>query len=259
MDGITAAAAVAGVIVAVLLGLRAIRLASRTVDRSALDYAATRADLATHWRVSMNERMADVKANLHVYWKEDPSLLLAADPNSERARELLEDRKVAEAEVHRSIYLLDSAAVRLKETLPSVQVRSGIGDDATDIGAEGQERAAAIADFYTCSAMALYFTLVPEKPVFTDPKVDPDAFRREFIQQLQQGGDSSVHRSIIDEIDSWLMLQLRGEAGDQRTPEIIAINFIERFLDQNLADAVGNVVDGVLIACRARVELVSAN
>lgn len=258
-DGITALSAVVGVIVAVYLGLRAIRLASRTVDRSALDYAATRADLATHWRITMSERMADFKAALHVFWKEDPQLLLRVDPGSERAMELLADRKLAEVEAHKCIYLLDSGAARLKEALPSVQVEMTAEGKTVQVGGAGQERAAALAEIYARSAMPLYFALVPEESSFTDPKVDPESFSGEFVDYLRRSDDGASIEAVIAEADSWLKLQLKGDPDSQRTAEIISINFIEHFMEKQLTEAVREIVDDVLQSCRARTGLVSAS
>ncbi|MGP4032865.1 hypothetical protein [Pseudarthrobacter sp. 1C304] len=258
---VTALAAVAGVFIATLLGRKAVAVAAETVERASLDYAAGRADLITQARVSAFEAMAELKASMHVYWKENPQKLLEVDPNSARAQDLIQQRNAAEVETHRAMYKLQGAGERLREVLPTAEIVELVRSRDSDVNIReirgvrapvGVDMPAILqlVHLYERGAMALYFSLVSDGR-YTDPKADPELFSKEFIGDLElEGGDAgSVWLSRVQE---WLSNQL-SVISNQTTPAIIAINFVESYLDGELAKAVHNVTDSVLTESRAGV------
>lgn len=259
---VTALSAVAGVVLATVLGSRAIAIASETVERASLDYAAGRADLITQSRVALFEAMAELKAAMHVFWKEDPRKLLDADPGSSRAKELIQQRNAAEVETHRAMYRLQGAAERLREVLPSAEIiererswKPGAGHGTVQgvrapIGVD-MPAALELVRLYERGAMALYLSLVVDNR-YTDPKRDPDVFMKDFLTELHLYDADEGQASWLPRVQAWLAKQL-SVISDQCTPEIIAINFVESFLDRELAEAVHAVTDSVLSESRAGV------
>ncbi len=197
--------------------------------------------------------MAEFKAALHVFWKEDPQELLRADPQSERAKQLIAARGEAEIEGHKSIYLLQSASRGLRETLPSVRVVIRRGSADQEVGPEHLARALAMAELYEQSVMPMYFSLVADKG-FSDPKIDPVSFKEEFLHHLGRADAGTNYPLVLGEASDWLDRQLEGPADSQRTPEIIAINFIESFIEVELARVVRQLSDPVLELCRPVIE-----
>lgn len=254
---VTALAAVAGVIAAVKLGRRAVTIARETVGRASLDYAAGRADLITQARVDIVERMAEVEASLHVYWKEDPSKLLAEDPHSARAKELIVQRNAAEIEAHRAMYRLQGAAIRLKEVLPSAQIletRRGRARKITSVKAPvnvDMPRVLGLVDLYARSAWPMYFSLVSSAR-YVDPAVAPEPFKKQFLDDLRIEDSEESQFLWRDQVRKWLDQEM-AVVSDQTTPAIITINFVERFLDDELADRVHEVTNAVHAESRAAI------
>lgn len=254
---ITALAAIAGVGLATYLGKKAVTIAAETVERASLDYAAGRADLVTEARVATFEAMAELKASLHVFWKEDPQELLSADENSARAVELTQQRNAAEADAHRAMYRLQGAGERLREVLPSAEIlqlkkprKKGAGivrEVLAPVGVDMPE-IIQLVHLYERGAMALYLSLVVDHR-YADPKLHPDMFTKEFMGDLKLDVAESIW---LPRVQKWLADQL-SVITDQTTPEIIAINFVESYLDVCLATAVHDVTDPVLAASRAGV------
>lgn len=256
---VTALAAVAGVITAAFLGMKAVAVAAETVQRASLDYAAGRADLITQARVGVFESMAELKASLHVFWKEDPEVLFARDPESARAKQLIAKREDAEATAHQAMYRLQGAAERLREVLPTAQilesksrgkgnrktrdVRAPVGIDMPSI--------TQLVNLYERGAMALYLSLVPSES-FPDPKTEPERFSKQFINQLELDSSEAFESVWPARVREWLENEL-SVISNQSTPEIIAINFVEAFLDKELAKAVHTVTEPVLAESRAEV------
>jgi hypothetical protein len=258
---VTALAAVAGVFIATFLGKKAVAVAAETVERASLDYAAGRADLITQARVSAFEAMAELKASMHVFWKEDPRKLLDADPNSARAHDLIQQRNAAEIDTHRAMYRLQSAGERLREVLPTAEIVELVRSRNTDVSNREIRGVRAplgidmpailqLVHLYERGAMALYLSLVPDGR-YTDPKTDPDVFSKEFIGDLELEG-SGAGSIWLTRVQEWLAEQL-SVISDQTAPAIIAINFVESYLDVQLAKAVHDVTDSVLAESRAGV------
>lgn len=245
VDSITAIAAVVGVIVAAYLGGKAVGVARETVDRSAKDYAAQRVDIVTERHGAVVERMAELKADMHVFWKEDPEVLLASDPASARAKELIAQRNAAEVAVHRTMYLLNGACVRLSKAVPAVRmdISSKTVPPAADVS-----RALASIELFERSAMPLYFALIATPKVFVpDPSTDTDTFKKVFLAELQM---TPAAGSILDEAAEWLDLQFESQPKDQLTPAIIAINFIEYFALSVLDGSIDQLVGPIFETCR---------
>lgn len=244
IDSVTALAAVVGVLVAAHLGRKAVNVARETVDRSARDYAAGRVDILTDLQGIVVQRMAELKADMHVFWKENPDELLTADPESARARELLQLRSAAEVAVHRTMYLLNGACVRLAKAVPAVRMDI---DSETVPPAADVSRALASIHLFERSAMPLYFALIASQKVFPSPASNPARFKQIFLGELRFGPESGL---IRDEAERWLEEQFETQSGDQLTPAIVAINFIEGFALQTLDSSLECLVDPILETCR---------
>lgn len=206
--------------------------------------------------------MAELKAALHVFWKEDPQKLLAADPTSSRAKELIQQRNAAEVETHRAMYKLQGAAERLREVLPSAEIverernwKPGAGHGRVQgVRAPINVDMSGILELvrlYERGAMALYLSLVPANR-YADPKQDPHIFVKDFLSELELHDGSEGQAVWRPRVETWLAGQL-SVISNQSTPEIIAINFVESFLDKELAAAVHSVTDSVLLESRAGV------
>jgi hypothetical protein len=87
---------------------------------------------------------------------------------------------------------------------------------------------------------------------YADPKQDPHVFVKDFLSELEFDGSREGQAVWLPKVETWLASQL-SVVSSQSTPEIIAINFVESFLDKKLADAVHAVTDSVLLESRAEV------
>lgn len=259
---VTALAAVVGVVIALRLGNKAVAIAANTVERAALDYAAGRADLITQARVGAFESMAELKTALQVFWKEDPEVLLAKDPESTRAKELIAKRGDAEVDAHHAMYRLQGAAERLREVLPTAQIvdlvktknRGGKNGEIRGVRAPrdiDMQSIIQLVNLYEKGAKPLYFSLVPSNR-YADPATELELFSKQFCDDLQIDASEAYGSIWPVRVREWLEREL-AVISNQSTPEIIAINFVEGFLDKELAKAVRAVTEPVLAESRAGV------
>ena len=245
IDSLVALTAIAGVIVAALLGRKAVAVARETVDRSEKDYAGSRLDVVHEWHGVVTQIMAEIKADLHVFWKEDPDVLLAADPASARATELLKMRQDAEVAVHRDIYRLAGAAERLSKAVGAARIVTGAETVPEKKISESVIEALRV---YERSAMTLYLALVSDNK-FPSPISDRKAFVDEFIFQLLHSTEKSDLQSSAKK---WLESHLKSQPTSQLTSEIVAINFVEQYAQQELDEAVEGLTEPLLEVCMAK-------
>lgn len=249
-DGTTAIAAVAGVVVAAILGYKAIKIAKETaeitkgtVSRAEKDYAATRADLVMQIRSDAVDRMAETKAAMHVFWKEDPETV--KDSNPERAAWLGEKRFESEIETHKAIYALESATTRLVDTIPSLT--SG---EATPVPVDS---AISFAILHHKSVMPLYFILVTDTPV-PDVSEEPSKFKMWFLDNLFLESTSRPHALAKSAASKWLDSKLSeiSHLDPEYRPDAanVATSFIEGFAGPQMMTEVSRAVDSVLEYCR---------
>lgn len=114
---ITAITAVAGVIVAALLGWRGLKLADRSVDRATKDHLSVRAMECSSSMTRVHRGVANIKGALHPYWKGD-------EFKKDMPRLTVIEQ---ETRVHESKYLLDAELASLGTSLDGL---SEIFDDA---------------------------------------------------------------------------------------------------------------------------------
>lgn len=241
VDSITALAAVVGVLVAAYLGRKAVNVAGETVDRAARDYAAGRVDIIADLQGDVVQRMAELKADMHVFWKEDPKKLLAKDPASARAKQLMDQRNEAEIAVHRTMYLLNGACARLSKAVPAVRMDV---DSITVPPASDVSRALASIEIFERSSMPFYFALVSSGEAFPAPASDAIEFKRTFLDMLQ------ITSLLESEAERWLDDHFESQPNDQLTPAIISINFIESFALSVLETSMEQLVSPILEICR---------
>lgn len=249
IDSIVALTAIAGVIVAAQLGRKAVAVARETVDRSEKDYAGVRLDMVHEWHGTVTQIMAEIKADLHIFWKEDPEVLLANNPSSSRAAELIKHRQDAEIAVHRDMYRLSGAAERLSKAVGAARINTSSGTVPEQGISESVRTAIRV---YERSAMTLYLALVVSDTKFPGPRTDASAFVDEFVYQLLH---DSEERSVRDSVRSWLEAHLESQAISQLTPEIIAINFVEGYAQRELDAAIESLTDPLFDVCVAKTSL----
>lgn len=245
IDSIVAVTAVAGVIVAARLGRKAVVVAKETVERTEKDYAGSRLDLVHEWQAAVTQIMAELKADLHIFWKEDQEVLLGSDPASATAGEVTKRRQEAEVAAHRDIYRLEGAAGRLAKAVGAARIVTGAGP----VPAENiSERVFEALFVYERSAMTLYLALVPEQK-FPDPSAERKSFVDEFMFQLFQNTDMSDARRSAE---TWLTSRLESRGASKLTPKMVAIDFVELYAQRELDAAVERLTEPLLEVCVAR-------
>lgn len=248
VDSITAISAVVGVVIAARLGHKAVQVARETVDRSERDYAASRADMVGDAYAKVVHAMADVKADLHIFWKEDFQELKAGSPDSPRVHEIEDRNNSAEVEVHRAIYRLDSACVGLSNAISALSLNL----NSVQIPASGDvDKACAAIHLYYGSAFPHYLTLLSDdKKKVPGPLKAQAKFIDWFLCQLRLDAADTESKNLEVKAASWLENYLLTEEGSQIAAEIIAVNFISSFALPELDAALDALVKPILNVCR---------
>lgn len=251
IDTITALAAVVGVIVATKLGLKAVRVAKETVDRSERDYAASRVDAVGAAYAKVIHAMANVKADLHLFWKGDLEELVQSSPDSPR-RQVLEDRNhEAEVEVHRDVYMLESACVGLQKAVDAVSLNYNSEQIPAPMAVD---RVAAAIQLYNGSVYPHYLTLLSDdKKNVPAPLKKQAAFIDWFTLQLGLDKADPSSKDLEVRAAEWIKTYLLKGRESQSAAEIIAVNFINSFALKELDAALNAVTEPVMNVCRPMV------
>lgn len=248
VDTITAMSAVVGVIIAARLGQKAVRVARETVDRAERDYASSRVDAAGDAYANVIQAMANVKADLHIFWKGDLDELKASSADPQRIA-VLEDRNDGvEVEVHRDVYLLEGACVRLSRAVGAIS----LNHNSVQIpNPAAVDRANAAIGLYYGSAFPHYLSVLSD-----DKKKIPLPLRQEvsfinwFLAQLSLDTSNPLGKELEVKAAEWITEYLQTEDPSQSTAETIAINFISGFARRELSAALDAITDPVMEVCR---------
>ncbi|MDO5495935.1 MAG: hypothetical protein Q4G64_09490 [bacterium] len=138
------------IFVAVVLGMKGIRKAGEAIDKGVLAERAERADSLHEVYEKMRAQMADVRAELQVYWGVHPDQV--ADPEEKRA--LQEERQRRLVEVHRPMFALPATGARLANLAKSIASLQG-----ADAQTNAKELSSIIA-LYQESAWTHYHSLL---------------------------------------------------------------------------------------------------
>lgn len=225
-EAVSALAAVLGVLIASYLGLRATKLARKAVSQSEVDYAATRVDKLLDTGARISALVGEYKAALHVFWKEDPN----ARQNSGafvvedivRREWLIQERGVGETRAHQLTYLLMGACADFRAQVRALRLHD------SPRGASSFEVLALIRS----SCMLQYYTLVLDDP-FISPDLQLDEIEAQYVDTICADADS-LSDDIRGEVRDWFKQELGKPVTadeEKETPEIVAINFQEDFVD----------------------------
>lgn len=231
-DPISAISAALGVAVATVLGLLAVRIASRTITRSELEYRAERADRVLEKAAQITTLSGESKAALHAFWKEpfadvrkwwadvelgdaDNDALVAA-----RFAWLMDERGSGERRAHEVDYALSGAAGEFRALVHS-----------TGVGTAESLRLFALLDVLRGSVRTQYLALVQDVPWGIAPSATNyseeilTAMANEIVTRIPKG-EEAVKHSVIE----WFTTYLR----DNRlivSPAAVATEFHEAFVE----------------------------
>lgn len=246
VDSATALSAIAGVVVATLLGRKAVRVARETVDRAERDYAASRVDSVWDWHSKVVAEMADIRADLHIFWNGELQKKLTSDPGSKEAQEIRARQHAAEVEVHRGVYRLKGSCDGLDSLVAGLRMNYNAAKlpDQSNI-----LRARAAILLYSSSAMPHYLSLVPAKKRFPNPLLESEKFARFYLDQLNICASNEEEKAIEEKARLWLLDYIKTRHVGQVSPEIISENFITSFAWAELHDALAELVEPILEIC----------
>ncbi|OUM39534.1 hypothetical protein [Arthrobacter sedimenti] len=263
-DSVTAACAVAGVVVAVALGLKstkishetaliskeAVAVARDTQLRGEKDYVAGRADLIATNLNDLIDQVARFRSAIHVFWKPLPRDVLASPemyeltkgmPASE-ARELMEQhatfmaqqRHEAEVAVHGTVYQSEAAGTRLIDSLESathLQVIS-LGEKLV------VETTVSLVKLVSGALYPPYLSLIPD-PALSAPKSEGAA--QWVLNNLRFDKATDADRTVSAEAKSWITAEV------QKDPSLSTAQLADRFLANfaivRLSEEVARVTD----------------
>lgn len=264
-DTVTAACAVAGIVVAVALGLKSVKISHETANialetqkRAEKDYLSGRADYIAANLNDVLDQIAQFRAEIHIFWKEVPRDLLEDPaeyeltrdlPTKDFSRNFLEERVVfldqqrllAEVGVHGSIYRLNAAGTRLADSVESVEHLPAVVDlHGAGISAEST---VAFIKVVLRSVYPHYLTLISEIDL---PEPQDDDFEDWFFADLDMSTDTGSERLALDEAERWISEKLKD--GTKYSAGELTHNFIEHFAIDRLVQEVSTITTLLYVA-----------
>ncbi|WP_415855212.1 hypothetical protein [Sinomonas sp. G460-2] len=191
---VTAAMAVAGVVVAAVLGWRGVRLAGSGVDRGIKDHLAARAMECSGAMTRVYREVAQLKGALHPYWKGEEFTEMEGERLTVIERE---------SQVHERKYLLDAELAGLRASLDGMaHIFDGSVVESPGGQAWGEQVAVAKARTVLMDRAFFphYFSLVTDDDGWG--KDEPDLWL-----EVQTLGASSEPRDAVQQklFDEWFV------------------------------------------------------
>jgi hypothetical protein len=246
-DPISAISTALGVILATYLGLKAVRIASKTITRAELEYKAGRADIVLEKAAAITSLSGEYKGALHVFWKEqvgdvrgmwvDAGLDEADNDAIAEARMswLVEERGASERRAHELDYTIKGAAGELAALVPSM------GSD----NAPGAAELLAVLDVLRGSLRAQYHALISDNPWGIEVSSDDyneqilHAMANEVVAPIAKGESGDV---VKREVVTWFSDYLRDAGQSPVSPAVAATLFHENFVEPEWKDAYESLV-----------------
>lgn len=216
LDVVVAVAAVAGVVVAAVLGSqglkearrsaevsrRSVEIADRTLRRAELDAACQRADVVNDALGVVIQQHGSVRAEMHPYWKRPDRPVVQPDGTVYTGPEE-EVLSSAEAATHKAIYSLEGAAAVLRSSIKALGHYPSQKDNEVEL-------AIAWTEVVNRSVFPSYQSLIPENPFGKPEDAGSLALgaRPELPDPLtwlneQLDLDRSVARLVKSDIERW--------------------------------------------------------
>lgn len=258
-DVVSAVATVAAVVVAVYLGLKAVRIAQQTVGRSNLDYASGRADLAWDLASELTRLLGQAKAEMHIFFKDGPVEIMQRDARSpeeqqarqQEAHEVERLQLAAEVEAHRTYYQISAVADRLLGVLRTVQLKVEGGGVVPSLTKADWQRIEAAVRLYERTFFGMYFSLISPFMQSSFRDGDPDVYIAGMIQELI-GGEDPADSPLHNELWDWLEDALKtGAYGDSAS---LSLGIEEGIAKELMWSEIDRVTDPVYAYCRPSIE-----
>jgi hypothetical protein len=245
---VTALTAVIGVCIAAYVGLSAVRLGKRTVERSAMDYAADRADHANDLAGDLVDLMHRLSATIATRATPAESSTDRPGRAGDDSVQLEDDLYGATFEIHSR---MASKARRLADYLPTVQIT--LLDHAEeqlvpDLSKEDWAEIRDAVTLYERTYYVLYFS-VEATEFLPDLHSHPTGYRDHMVSLLFGAHPENRWRGAAAE---WIQAHLAKITDPDADSAAVMLWFEEDFARNLLMTQVSRVTQLLLDACRPR-------